>query len=302
MVSVAATLITAPLIAGKFHIFAWTSPLASAVLLPLVLVLTVFGMVQVALGWINPWLDAVLALPLDWMGRIVAAVVKGLAHIPGSYMYVGDISPLWILAAYAVLALWVWRDRLRWPRRRVAAVALAVAAAFIWTGGHRDPPAVRATFLAVGNGNTTLLELPGGRTLLYDAGSSVSNVRAAESTIAPALWARGVGHVDAVLISHPHFDHFKDILPLVERFGIRQAFLPPTFMRTRLSVDNGLVEALQARGVAVTYFGAGDRLAGAGPVEIRAVWPRGPASQTRAINDGSLVVSVEHAGRRLRCS
>ncbi len=137
MVSVAATLITAPLIAGKFHIFAWTSPVASAVLLPLVFVLTVFGMVQVSLGWIHPLLDAVLAIPLDWMGRVVAIVVKGMAHIPGSYMYVGAVSPVWIFAAYAILALWVWRDRVHFSRRRVAIIAMMVAAAFFWTGGHR---------------------------------------------------------------------------------------------------------------------------------------------------------------------
>jgi competence protein ComEC len=299
LVSVAATLMTAPLIAHRIHIFAWTSPIASTILLPEVLVLTVFGMVQVSLGWISPGLDAALAVPLDVTGRLVAATVKGLAHIPGSYTYVGQVSPLWVLAAYAVVALWVWRDRLWWPRRRVAAVALALAAAFVWTTGHRAPADVRATFLAVGNGNTTLLELPGGRTLLYDAGSSVANVRAAESTIAPALWSRGVGHVDAILISHPHFDHFKDILPLVERFGVRQVFVPPTFMRDRLSVDGALVQALQARGVAVTCLGAGDRLAGTGPAEVRAIWPRGPPSQTKALNDGSLVVAVDYGGRRL---
>jgi competence protein ComEC len=299
LISVAATLMTAPLIAARMHVFAWTSPIASTILLPLVFALTVLGMVQVGLGWISPWLDWVLAVPLDALGRLVAATVKGLAHIPGSYTYVGEVSPLWVFAVYAALALWIWRDRIGWPRRRVAAVALALAAALVWTGGHRAPDSVRATFLAVGNGNTTLLELPGGRTLLYDAGSSLSNVRAAESTIAPALWSRGIEHVDAILISHPHFDHFKDILPLVERFGVRQVFVPPTFMRNRLSIDNGLVEALQARGLAVTYLSAGDSLAGCGPVEVRAVWPRGPASQGKAINDGSLANSVDYGGLRL---
>ncbi len=135
--------------------------------------------------------------------------------------------------------------------------------------------------------------------MLYDVGSAVSNVKAAESITAPALWSHGVERLDAVFISHPHFDHFKDILPLVDRFGLRQVFIPPTFMRNRLKVDNDLVEALQARGVEVICLSAGDRLAGAGPTELRAVWPRGPASQTRAINDGSLVLSVESEGRRL---
>jgi beta-lactamase superfamily II metal-dependent hydrolase len=70
-------------------------------------------------------------------------------------------------------------------------------------------------------------------------------------------------------------------------------------MRQRLKSDNTVIEALLERGVRVEFFGAGDRLAGTGDVEIRAVWPRGPKSQTRAINDGSLALVVTGAGRRL---
>jgi len=124
-------------------------------------------------------------------------------------------------------------------------------------------------------------------------------MRAGEGTTAPALWSRRIGRVDAVFISHPHFDHFKDILPIVKRFGVRRVFVPPTFMRKRLTVDDAVVEGLWARGVRVEFFGAGDRLAGTGDTAVRAIWPRGPASQTREINDGSLVLEVSEGGRRL---
>jgi len=185
-------------------------------------------------------------------------------------------------------------------RRRLALAVLAAAAAvFLWTHGHRAPAGVRATFVAVGSGNTTLVELPCGRTLLYDAGSSLSYARAGEGATAPTLWSRGVGRIDAVFISHAHFDHFKDVLPLVERFGIRRVFVPPTFLRRRLTVDDDVVKQLLARGVEVTYFGAGDVLAGTGATRVRGVWPRGRASQTDDINDGSLVLSVEQGDRRL---
>jgi len=177
-------------------------------------------------------------------------------------------------------------------RRQLAIAVLAAAAVFLWTHGHRAPGGVRATFVAVGSGNTTLVELPCGRNLLYDAGSSLSYARAGEGTTAPVLWSRGVGRIDAAFISHAHFDHFKDVLPLVDRFGIRRVFVPPTFLRRRLSVDDAVVEALLARGVEVTYFGAGDRLTGTGRTCVRGVWPRGRASQTDDINDGSLVLSV----------
>ena len=177
--------------------------------------------------------------------------------------------------------------------------ALAAAAWFLWTTGRRAPEHVRATFLAVGGGNAIIVELPNGRNFLYDAGSSLSYMQAGEGTTAPALWSRGIERVDAVFISHPHFDHYKDILPLVDRFGIRRVFVPPTFVRKRMEADDDVLKRLADRGVRVEFFSAGDRLAGTGGVEVRTLWPRGPASQTRKTNDGSLVLEIEERGRRL---
>jgi competence protein ComEC len=299
LVSVGATMVSLPVIATRFHVVSWLSPLASAILFPIVFVLTVAGMALAAFGWIAPWLGQVLAVLTDGLGRTIAGVVLALAKAPGAYFYVPDISPAWLIVLYTLMIAWVARERLGIPRRRLAIVALAAATLFVWTAGHHAPRATRATFVAVGAGNCNFLELPNGRNILYDAGSSLSNVRAAQTAIAPALWSRGIGRVDAAFFSHPHFDHFKDILPLVERFGVRQVFVPPTFLRKRLKSDKAVVQALLARGVQVEFFGAGDELAGTGDVNIRGIWPRGPAAVTKSLNLGSLVLQVTDGPRRL---
>jgi competence protein ComEC len=295
IISFAATVATVPLIASKFHIVAWLSPIASTILLPLVFALTVSGMVLVAFGWIAPPVADLLAIVPDAIGHAITWVVKTLAGVPGAYFYVGEISPVVI---YGLLAAWIWRERLGIERRHLAMAALAAAAMFLWRAPP-PPDAVRATFIAVGGGNANLLEFPDGRCILYDAGSALSHVRAAEMATALALWSRSVSRLDAIFISHPHFDHFKDILPIVERFGVRRVFVPPTFMRARLRSDDLVVKALLERGVRVEFFSAGDRLAGLRGADLVAVWPRGPRSQTRAINDGSLALVVSGGERRL---
>lgn len=299
LVGVAATMITLPVIAYRFHLVGWLAPIATAVLVGLVFALTVGGMALVALGWIAPWLSEVLAALTDGLGRTIAAVVLAMAKAPGAYFYLPEFSPAWLLVAYGLMAAWVWRERLGVTRRRLAMAVLAAAALFVWTTGHRAPAGVRATFLAVGSGNTTLVELPDGRNILYDAGSTLSYPRAGEMAVAPALWSCGITRVDAVFLSHAHFDHFKDLLPLAERFGIRRVFVPPTFMRRRLKSDDALIEALLARGVRVELFGAGDRLAGTGEVDLCGLWPRGPQSMVKSINSGSLVLAVSDRGRQV---
>jgi len=64
--------------------------------------------------------------------------------------------------------------------------------------------------------------------------------------------------------------------------------------------DDDVLKRLADRGVRVEFLGAGDRLAGTGGVEVRALWPRGQASQTRKTNDGSLVLEIEERGRLRR--
>jgi len=297
--SISAAAISIPLLAPRLHLVAWLSPVTSVLLTYLVMPLLGSGMVLVLVGSVSAPLAewfAYIPAAFAWLiGRIVGAV----AHMPGGHFYVADISWVWLAMVYGLLAAWIWREGLGISRRRLALAALAAAAVFLWTGGHRAPAQTRATFLAVGSANTNLVELPNGRVLLYDVGSALSYMRAGEGTTAPALWSRGIERVDAVFISHPHFDHFKDILPLVDRFGIRRVFVPPTFLRKRMEADDDVLKRLADRGVRVEFLGAGDRLAGTGGVEMRALWPRGPASQTHKINDGSLVLEIEERGRRL---
>jgi len=298
-ISIAAAAISLPLVASRFHMVAWLSPLTSVLLTLPVMALLGSGMVLVLVGSVSAPLAALVAYVPAAFAWLIGRIVGAVAHVPGGHFYLAEFSWPWLVMVYGLLAAWIWRERLGIPRRRLAIAALAATAVFLWTTGHRAPAQTRATFLAVGSGNTNLVELPNGRNFLYDAGSALSYMRAGEGTTAPALWSRRIGRVDAVFISHPHFDHFKDILPIVKRFGVRRVFVPPTFMRKRLTVDDAVVEGLRALGVRVEFFGAGDRLAGTGDTAVRAIWPRGSASQTREINDGSLVLDIEEGGRRL---
>jgi competence protein ComEC len=288
-----------PLISYEFHLVTLISPISTLFLLPLLFALLASGVLLVAFGWISTSVGTLLAIVPDALARLLAWAVQGFAHVPGGHLYIPGLPLGWLLVCYALLAAWAWRGQLGLSRRRLGLAALAAAGVFVWTTGHAAPESPRATFLAVGSANCNLLELSSGHVILYDTGSSLSSSRAAESMIAPALWSHGIDRIDAVFFSHPHFDHFKDILPLADRFRLAKVYVPPTFMRKRMRCDDAVVEALMARGIAVEYFSSGDRLQGAGDVEIRGVWPRGPASMVKSINEGSLVLAITRGNRCL---
>ncbi len=61
--------------------------------------------------------------------------------------------------------------------------------------------------------NTIVLELPDGRTVLYDAGR-MSGPTFCCRIVSGYLWSRGLTHIDAVVLSHADSDHYN-ALPLL---------------------------------------------------------------------------------------
>jgi competence protein ComEC len=83
-----------------------------------------------------------------------------------------------------------------------------------------------------GAGLAIVLQLPSGKTCLYDTGSGYPDASSADGwqgtfnagrdVIAPFLRNAGVEQIDTVLISHAHYDHFGGLAWLKDHFPIRR--------------------------------------------------------------------------------
>jgi competence protein ComEC len=93
-----------------------------------------------------------------------------------------------------------------------AAVGAVAATLVLEVGARRDgaPKGIlRATFLDVGQGDAAIVDLPNGDALLIDGGGLVgSPIDVGARVIAPAFRARRRGALAAVILSHPHPDHY----------------------------------------------------------------------------------------------
>ncbi len=173
------------------------------------------------------------------------------------------------------------RERLR----RVLAVAFlaTLLAAPVLAAAPRaptvDPDSVlRITFLDVGQADAVLIQAPGGRTALVDAG---------RDNIVPLLRRFGVSEIDLLVATHPHADHIGGMAGVIAAFPVR------------FYMDNGephttqtyrrLLAALDAR-PEITYLEASPRTLTLGEVEIDVLplLPRGTADH----NDRSVTLLV----------
>jgi competence protein ComEC len=114
----------------------------------------------------------------------------------------------------------------RWSRRAAwAALACGAVAAVAPRAIDHPRDALLVEAIDVGQGDSLLLITPDGKTLLVDGGGfgggpqqAAQDFDIGEEVVSPALWARGIRHLDAVALSHAHSDHMGGLPAVLRNF------------------------------------------------------------------------------------
>ncbi len=153
-------------------------------------------------------------------------VVKRVAHLSADAKWLAFHVPppdSWQLCALVVGGVAVaLGGRLRGLWALSAAAALLVLELAVRRAG-RPLGELRVTALDVGQGDSTLVDLPDGRLMLIDGGGFVgSPVDPGESVLLPLLRARRRSRVDIVVLTHPHPDHFTGLASALPELKVGQ--------------------------------------------------------------------------------
>ncbi|MHB1033808.1 MAG: ComEC/Rec2 family competence protein [Pirellulales bacterium] len=292
-------LIMSPLVMARFHLL---SP-AAIVLTPLLAVPVALALCSgfgvFSIGWLFPPAGFVLGWICDQNLWILDRLIHVARSVPGNHFWVLGPSGWWLAGFYAGLAVLAAFPAIRPPRRWCVAILAGWSAVGLLTPWLRTTEEARldCTFLSVGHGSAVVLELPGGETILYDAGRLGSPETAAES-IAGFLWARGRTHLDAVVVSHADADHCNAMPALLERFSVGVIYVSPPMLEHEGAEVRQLLAQIRAAGVPVRPLWSGDRLRTGGTCRIEVLHPprRGLVASDNA---NSLVLAVEYAGKRI---
>lgn len=159
-------------------------------------------------------------------------------------------------------------------------------------------------FLDVGQGDSALMIMPDGATLLIDGGGRPNidwqssddtdekferDTRSiGERVVSEYLWARGLDHIDYILPTHADADHIDGLNDVARNFKVRGAIV------SRTPADDAeyirFAQTMKAASVPIERIGAGDILH-SGEVAIDVLWPS-PAANTDAPwrnNDGTVL-------------
>jgi competence protein ComEC len=220
MASVAATAATLIPVSFHFHRTSLTGLAANFFIVPLMgYGAVVLGFTSLPCLYLFPSLAALLLKIAGFLVKISTGILVYMDGIP--------LMPVWRTTRFdlllCLLSLSVISFTAPGRVRRVGCCLLAglfVAARL--AGGDPDSGKLRLDFFSVGQGEATLVSFPDGRRMLVDGGGSYRDggMDPGERLLAPALWDRGIGRLDYLVLSHPHPDHLKGLLFLARTFPI----------------------------------------------------------------------------------
>ena len=304
LASLAIWLATAPLIAYHFHITSPISVLITPLLWPLVAVALIAELAICLVAWMLPplaWLLGGVCSLCLWTTESIVTLAN---ELDGGSMYLAGPMGWWVLVLYVGLltaALLLW-NRVSWTWLASATVVWVAIGLTLAGSGRRDD-GLRCTFLSVGHGTCAVLELPGGETLLYDAGSLGSPDRASR-TIASYLWSRGITRLDGVVLSHADVDHYNALPGLIERFEVAAVYVSPLMFDPwitdgQLDAPNYLKATLEDAEIPLRQIWLNDRLrTSSTDVEIEVLHPTRSGVAGRD-NANSLLLAVRYAGHSI---
>lgn len=292
LISLVLGLAVMPLTAERYQLL---SPVGILIGPPVVL-LTSIALITGFLLLMSALAAPVVAGAWAWATAIVLDATSRLVmwadRIPGGHLYVGDVPAWWVVGAYAGLFAFLFLPRLRVRRGRMALAGAAwLIVGCLWIGHRPNDGSLRTTFLSVGHGGCTVIEMPDQRVIVYDAGA-IGGPDVAGRTIAPYLWQRHIRKIDDLILSHADLDHFNGVPALLERFRVGRVLVTPTFVDKPTPGVREAVRAIDAAEIPLRVISAGDVLS-AGDVTLEVLHP--PASGPAGIeNYRSLAIEVRH--------
>jgi len=320
VVSLGAWVAALPIIAAHFQRIQPWGAVNSCLVFPLVAVVMALGFAKLVAGAISPALGSALAGPLHAADSFLIWSVEKLALLPGVSLDVRPPSWILVVTYYTVVLAIVLRFAVRpvfyaeaspepaveheMPSRRwqnrvvIAALALMMLVGTAWHRNAAPGDALAVTVLSVGAGLATVIELPNGETVLYDAGSSgVYDVGVI--TLAPFLKDRGIRAIEAVYLSHPNLDHYGGVPSLADEFRVRRVVINDHFEENCAPRGPGrhLLKLLDERGVPVETLGASTANWTIGGVTFEQLWPVAKPGEALSSNDTSTVLRLTYAGR-----
>ena len=145
-------------------------------------------------------------------------------------------------------------------------------------------------FIDVGQGDSELVELPNGQTMLIDAGTPQSG-----NQVANEIKSLGYSRIDYLVATHPHADHIGGMAEIINSFDIGEIYMPK--VSTTTATYENLLDAIAAKGLSIHTAKAGVTIAADNTFSVQIISPM--LDDYADINDWSAIIRYNTASKNV---
>ncbi|MBI2441815.1 MAG: ComEC/Rec2 family competence protein [Lentisphaerae bacterium] len=223
--SLAAWLVSTPLVARWFNLVSPIALLANLVVIPLSTLVLLASCLSVLCGVVLPWLGEVFNFANVALVTLLIALTDGLARIPWGHFFV-ESPPAWaVLVWFGTLLAWRpgWCPRRLWLIGPVILIiALCVAVFVNWNRAY-------AEVIRVGDTPIWLIKAPRMAPVLVHAGARFYGRQTLQS-----LQRRGINRLAALVLPAADAQHAGGALELLEGLRVKEFWCASTNAHSRV--------------------------------------------------------------------
>lgn len=232
-----------------FRVTPFSLPLNLAVVPLLGFLATPMALAIIPITLFSPNISALLIRPAAWVVKLSNEIVLRATElsIGGSLVFPPRAIEILIYYTFLIcLFTYFYGKRfnrtkiVRWSRLLIVSlVFLLVIDISFWIHHRFDPHRLSVTFISVGQGDSTLIKLPGGKTMLVDGGGFYSGrFDTGERVVGPYLLHERIKRIDFVVLTHPEVDHSGGLGFVLENFDVGELWI------TEIGRDSGKIQHL----------------------------------------------------------
>lgn len=227
--TISAQVLALPFMAWYFQALSPISLLSNLLLVPPLELIISLLLCGFFLQYISLPLAKILFIGLSLIWGVVQELSHLLATIPGASLSISPFSS-GELGAYliflATLLFPAFRPKLLSLYNKKKTVILLIFLFYISFSIYYRPLEIH--FIDVGQGDSALIITPKRQAILIDTGGLIkSNLDIGEKVLLPYLKHQNIHRLEAVFLSHSHYDHIGGCKALFKKFSPRYIFIGP---------------------------------------------------------------------------
>ena len=220
MASLAVQLTTLPVVLTIYGEVSVAGLILNLAVLPTVGGVLLSGLACCIAGFFHTGAASVLAFP----GHVLLYVYEKMCEFSGKLPFctwIGGAPSLFQSTVYYIILictigiLWIGKNRKPYLRRSIAVICTVLCITGIGLLSYQPHEKLSVTCLDIGQGDSIVLQLPGGVNYLVDCGST-SKKKIAQYQLLPYLKNQGISVMEGIMITHTDADHISGIEEMLE--------------------------------------------------------------------------------------